>query len=186
MKDIVEIAYFWNNIVDLPRLNGNGYRIAIDIAINFEGHITQNQFLKERSDWNRTSVSNTLKRLVENEILLCTLIPKTRKIEYIINPKLYKRTGMAFELQVDYLTFVKIWNEIREMTFMSSNNYRVFLDVLLFWSQVSPVDLCQKRQWKISPTYASFKKLAEKNLLICTKKGKTTMYTVNKNFLLKG
>lgn len=184
MDRMEQLAHLWNNIVDLPRLTGNGYRVLIDIAVNFDGRVTQEKFLKERSEWKRSSLSNTLRRLVESEMLLCKPIPKMRKMEYVINSELLEKKKEIFNLQVDFETFLKIWDKVREMTFMSANTYRVFIDVLLFYTQVSPKELCEERKWKVSPTYASFKKMEEKNLLCCMKDGKQTIYKINKKLFL--
>lgn len=181
IRKIEQVVYLWNNIVDMPRLNGNGYRVLLDIAINFNGNTTQKEFLEKRA-WKQQSVSNTLGRLVQNEYLLCKQIPRTRKIEYVINPMLLKPNDIQEEVNIDLCTFIKTWDIIRELSFMSSNNYRVFIDILLFYDKVSPVEICKKREWKVSPTYASFKKLYENELLLCVMERGHTMYSVNKKY----
>lgn len=181
IENIEQIVCLWNNIVDMPRLNGNGYRVLLDIALNFEGHATQKEFLDKRA-WKQSSVSNTLAKLVEYEFLLCRQIPKSRKMEYVINPILMERQKKIEGVCVDKPTFVNTWNKIRELSFMSSNNYRVFIDVLLFYEKVSPAEICKKREWKISPTYASFKKLYENQLLLCDMEKGQTVYSVNKEY----
>lgn len=181
IRKIEQVVYLWNNIVDMPRLNGNGYRVLLDIAINFNGNATQKEFLEKRA-WKQQSVSNTLGRLVQNEYLLCKQIPRTRKIEYVINPMLLKPNDIQEEVNIDLCTFIKTWDIIRELSFMSSNNYRVFIDILLFYDKVSPAEICKKREWKVSPTYASFKKLYEHELLLCVMERGQTMYSVNKKY----
>ncbi len=181
IRKIEQVVYLWNNIVDMPRLNGNGYRVLLDIAINFNGNTTQKEFLEKRA-WKQQSVSNTLGRLVQNEYLLCKQIPRTRKIEYVINPMLLKPNDIQEEVNIDLCTFIKTWDIIRELSFMSSNNYRVFIDILLFYDKVSPAEICKKREWKVSPTYASFKKLYENELLLCVMERGHTMYSVNKKY----
>ena len=178
---IEQIVYLWNNIVDKPRLNGNGYRVLLDIVISFGGNVTQKEFLEKR-EWKPSSVSNTLTKLVQNEYLLCKQIPRTRKMEYIVNPILLKPNKKQGTTHIDLYTFMRIWNIIRELSFMSSNNYRVFIDILLFYDKVSPAEICKKREWKVSPTYASFKKLYENELLSCVVEQGQTMYSVNKKY----
>lgn len=181
IRKIEQIVHLWNNIVDMPRLNGNGYRVLLDIVVNFNGNVTQKEFLEKRV-WKQSSVSNTLARLVQNEYLLCKQIPRTRKIEYVINPMLLKLNNVEKKANVDLCTFIKIWDIIRELSFMSSNNYRVFIDILLFYDKVSPAEICKKREWKVSPTYASFKKLYENELLLCVMEQGQTMYSINKKY----
>lgn len=181
IRKIEQIVYLWNNIVDMPRLNGNGYRVLLDIAINFNGNVTQKEFLEKRA-WKQPSVSNTLGRLVQNEYLLCMQIPRTRKMEYVINPMLLKPNNVQKKVNIDLCGFIKVWDIIRELSFMSSNNYRVFIDILLFYDKVSPAEICKKREWKVSPTYESFKKLYEHELLLCVMERGQTMYSVNKKY----
>lgn len=181
VRNIEQVECIWNNIVDMPRLNGNGYRLLLDICINFQGHTTQKEFLEKRK-WKQSSVSNTLTKLVQYEFLLCRQIPKTKKMEYYVNPALMQKRKKHRKICVDFDTFVIVWNEIREYSFMSSNNYRIFIDVLLFYEQVSSVELCEEREWKLSSTYASLKKLYEHQLLLCNMEQGQTMYSVNKKY----
>lgn len=181
---IEQVVHLWNNIVEMPKLSGNGYRTLIDIALNFGGHTTQRGFLETRG-WKLSSIANTLKRLIENEFLLCKQIPKTSKMEYVINPMLFECNCEQETAKVDIDTFIRVWDIIRELTFMSSNTYRLFIDVLLFYEKVSPAEFLKKRAWKVSPTYASFKKLHENGLLRCEMEQGQTMYYINKEYFFE-
>ena len=68
MNSIEKFEVFWNIIGDKTRLNGNGYRILVDMAL-YGYCTTQKQFM-ERRNWKQSSVSNTFKPVSYTHLLL--------------------------------------------------------------------------------------------------------------------
>ena len=180
MLDINDFEIFWHNVGDMSRINGNGYRVLIDIALH-NCETTQKGFI-ERRRWNRTSISKTFKRLYEEHFLYCKL--DGREIVYAINEDLFKNDECYQRvIKIDYNSLIKIWNVICEMNELSANCYRVFLDVLIY-GETTQKELWERRGWKIAGVSATFNKLYDMNLLILDEKKGQKIYTANIDFIL--
>ena len=181
MNSIEKFEVFWNIIGDKTRLNGNGYRILVDMAL-YGYCTTQKQFM-ERRNWKQSSVSNTFKRLYDEKFLLCEL--EERKIVYKIDEKLFEENRKEKKsIVIDMDTFSKVWNVIIEMTELSANSYRVLIDILLYGATTQK-ELWERRNWKIAGVSATFNKLYEMNLLTLEEKKGQKIYTANIEFILK-
>lgn len=78
--NVKEYGEIWYLIGDLPRLNGNGYRLLNHLL--FEGASTQIQISETRA-WRFSSVSNTMRRLYEMGLVECSA--KDKKFVYSFN-----------------------------------------------------------------------------------------------------
>lgn len=180
MNSIEKFEVFWNIIGDMALLNGNGYRVLVDMAL-YGYCTTQKQFM-ERRKWKQSSVSNTFKRLYDEKILLCKL--DGRKIVYTIDEKLFiDNRNEKKSIVIDMQTFSKVWNVIIEMTELSANSYRVLIDVLLYGATTQK-ELWERRDWKIAGVSATFNKLHDMNLLVLNEKKGQKIYTANIEFIL--
>lgn len=180
MISIKEFEVLWNIMADKVRLNGNGYRILIDFAL-YGGHISQQQYLERRS-WSQASVSNTFKRLYDENFLLCEL--EGRKVVYLLNTELFKN-GICTkkDVVIDIETFVKVWDVIIEISALSANSYRVLIDILLYGATTQK-GLWERRGWKIAGVSATFRKLHDMNFLILHEETGQKIYTANINYIL--
>lgn len=180
MISIKEFEVFWNTIGDKARLNGNGYRVLVDMAL-YGYSTTQKQFL-ERRKWKQASVSNTFKRLYDEKFLSCKL--EDRKIIYVLNEELFKEKRQEkIDIVIDIQTFFKVWDVIIEKSEFSANSYRVFIDILLYGATTQK-DLWERRGWKIAGVSATFRKLYDMNLLTLHEEKGQKIYSANIDFIL--
>ncbi len=158
---IEDFETFWNNVGDKSRLNGNGYRILIDLALY--GSCTQKEF-RERRNWEKGSISKSFKRLYEEGFLYC-LLKEDRKILYCINKELFnERQGCCSRIAIDMPTFLRVWNVIIENTKLSANTYRILLDIVIYGATTQS-ELCERRRWIQSSVNTAFKKLSDMKLI---------------------
>lgn len=180
MNDIKNFEVFWNTIADKTRLNANGYRVLVDMAL-YGYCTTQKQFL-ERRCWKQSSVSNTFKRLYDEKFLICKL--EGRKIIYELNEELFEdKRKENKSVVIDIQTFSNVWNTIIEKTELSANSYRVLIDILLYGA-TSQKDLWEMRGWKIAGVSATFRKLYDMNLLLLHEEDGKKIYSANIDFII--
>lgn len=180
MNDIKNFEVFWNTIADKTRLNANGYRVLVDMAL-YGYCTTQKQFL-ERRCWKQSSVSNTFKRLYDEKFLICKL--EGRKIIYELNEELFEdKRKENKSVVIDIQTFSNVWNTIIEKTELSANSYRVLIDILLYGA-TSQKDLWERRGWKIAGVSATFRKLYDMNLLLLHEEDGKKIYSANIDFII--
>lgn len=180
MLSIREFEKFWHNIGDKSRINGNGYRVLVEIVLN-GGVTTQRKFL-ERRDWNRTSVSKTFKRLYDEHFLYCDL--DGREIVYKVNQNLFCESNVEKRnIFIDVDMLCKVWNVICEMSELSANSYRIFIDILLYGATTQK-DLWERRGWKIAGVSATFRKLHDMNLLTLHEENGKKIYSANIEYIL--
>lgn len=180
--NINEVARYWQQVGDYARINGNGYRIFVDIML-YGKKTTQKDFLKRRK-WNRTSVSKSLTRLYKVNLLSCSL-DKDRNIVYEINEQFFdENCTVNRKVIIDIDLFCKAWDVLIEITSLSANCYRIILDFLLFGS-TSQKGLRDIRGWKSAGISKTCRKLLELNLLkVHEKIGQEIIYTANIEYIL--
>ena len=179
--NVKEYGEIWYLIGDLPRLNGNGYRLLNHLL--FEGASTQIQISETRA-WKFSSVSNTMRKLYEMGLVECSA--KDKKFVYSFNydwanENIDKALSVANgqleinkELSEDLLR--KIIYKVSDMSQMTANCYRVYGDVLMY-GFTTRKELYERRQWKIACVNRIFQKLLELGLLECKKENGKDIYS---------
>lgn len=177
--NVKKYGEIWYLIGDLPRLNGNGYRLLNHLL--FEGASTQIQISETRA-WKFSSVSNTMRRLYEMGLVEC--FAKDKKFVYSFNycwanenldkalPVVNGELEINKELNDNLLR--KIIYKVSDISQMTANCYRVYGDVLMY-GPTTRKEVYERREWKIAGVNQSFQKLIDWGLLECEKEnGKDT------------
>lgn len=188
--NVKEYAKIWYLIGDLPRLNGNGYRLLNHLL--FEGANTQTQISEIRS-WKFSSVSNTMRKLYEMGLVECSA--KDKKFVYSfnynwVNENIDKALSVINgqleinkELNEDLLR--KLIYKVSDMSQMTANCYRVYGDVLMYGPTTRKA-LYERRQWKVAGVNRCFQKLMEWGLLECFKEKGQEIYSVKLDLIEEG
>ena len=178
--EVKEYAVIWYLIGDLPRLNGNGYRLLNHLL--FEGANTQIQISEIRS-WKFSSVSNTMRKLYEMGLVECKAENKKfvysfnydwvdeniEKALIVLNGQLQINKELNKNLLRDLIYTVSDMNQI------TANCYRVYGDVLLY-GPMTRKELYERRQWKIAGVNRCFQKLLEWGLFECRRENGQDIY----------
>lgn len=172
-----EFGVIWNRLADMNRLNGNAYRILFHLL--FEGGGTQTEISTARN-WKFSSVSNTLRRLYD--IGIVNVVVKDRKMMYVFNfdEELLtndSHNGISINDELTKEILRKKLKDVSEITTMSANLFRVYVDILLYGCTTRK-ELWERRGWKIDGVNKAFQKLMEMNLLKCEKKDNKNVYSV--------
>lgn len=180
--NIQKFERLWHIIGDKERLNGNGYRVLIDIALNCNGATTLQKFVERRKDWNPSSIGKTLRRLNDEDFLCCKL--EGRKIVYVVNEELYNASDKSkLNIYVDLDTLYKVWERIANMNELTANGYRVFLDVLLY-GETNQYELWTRRKWPSTSVNKTFNKLENVGLFTSKEKNQQKIYSANIDYIL--
>lgn len=167
----------WNIVGDTAGMTSNCYRIFVDICLH--GATTQKDFW-ERRNWKISSVSNTIRKLYDMKMLDCRL--ENRKIVYFPNLTLITDSNEKRDSHMSMETFSKLWEQVCEMERMTSNCYRVYIDICLY-GETSQKDLWERRNWKKSGVCTTFHKLYDMGLLICKENNGQKLYTAKIDFI---
>lgn len=158
--DILEFANIWNVIGDMPRMTANAYRIYIELCI--EGESSQSVLCK-KYNWHKAGISNSMKALYDMNLVDCKLV--NRKIVYYIKKE---SLGMAEEnilsINIDMDTFRRLWKTVANMSQMSANCFRVYIDICLYGATTQK-ELWERRGWKIAGVSKSVHALCDWGLI---------------------
>ena len=169
----------WHNVGDIAGMTSNCYRIFVDICLH--GETTQKDFW-ERRNWIISSVSNTIRKLHDMKVLDCRL--ENRKIIYFPNFELISKSDKKREVHMNMETFSDLWEKVCEIERMTSNCYRVYVDICLYGATTQK-ELWERRNWKKSGVSTTFHKLSEMGLIICNEENGRKVYSANLDFKVK-
>lgn len=171
--DINDFAKIWNVVGDMSRMTANAYRIFIALCV--EGESTQSNLCK-RYNWLKSSVSESTKKLYDMKLVDCKIV--NRRITYFVDEKKFDLDiEMCPSVSMDMKTFKILWDKVADMSKMSANCFRVYIDICLYGATTQK-ELWERRGWKIAGVSGCFQKLYDWGLLICNNENGKKIYSV--------
>lgn len=168
---IEEFERIWHMVGDMSRVSSNGYRILVELCLY--GESTQKQLCDKRN-WLQSSVSMAMTKLYENNLVKCKA--ENRKMVYYVNPDLKLGKGEDKDIKIDMPTFCALWNCVSDISAMSANCFRVYIDICLY-GNTTQKELWERRNWKISGVSKTFHKLYDLGVLNCEEKNGRKIYS---------
>lgn len=85
---------------------------------------------------------------------------------------------MNADIKMTIEEFERIWHMVGDMSRVSSNGYRIFVELCLY-GESTQKQLCDKRNWLPSSVSMAMTKLYENNLVKCKAENRKMVYYVN-------
>lgn len=172
---ILDFKRVWEQIGNSTMINGNGYRVLVELLLN--GETTQTE-LSKRRNWKFSSVSNSMRKLYDMKLVDCKA--KNRKLVYFATIDTTEVSPNLKEPIIDMQTFRNLWYIVSDMSQMTSNCFRVYIDICLY-GETTQKQLWERRDWKIAGVSSCFNKLYSWGLLECTEVNGNRIYSVKTN-----